>query len=196
MFSMLIAAASLPSCPVEQARYALRTAPDITASFKDVDTPIAADGMDDWPSHLAFRIHMAKTGRTYWFLPWPGGTDDLQHLASTTDVTAPNWKPPNPSDGPRPLGDLDYIATDARYNVIDDIPHRGGMAPAHILLPRLGDSLWHQSPIVEPRDGAPKQFFDLVACGSRPTVGAGSMTTLGPAPPRSAVANSRFRRGR
>jgi hypothetical protein len=66
------------------------------------------------------------------------------------------------------LGDFDYIGTDARYDVIDDIPRRGGIAPAHILIPGLGDALWHQWPIVEPRDGAPKQFFDLVTCGSPP----------------------------
>jgi len=160
---ILLAAAAVLSCDVEHARYALRTAPAVTASFVDVDTH-RSHGIDDWPSHLAFRMRMAKTGRTYWFLPWPGGTDDLQHLASTTDVTAPNWKPPDPDGGPRPLGDLDYIATDAQYAVIDDIPHRGEPAPAHILLPTLGDHLWHQSPIIEPRDGAPKQFFDLVAC--------------------------------
>lgn len=159
-----LAAAAALSCDVEHARYEMRTAPGITASFRDVDSVRAADGIDDWPAHLAFRLHMAKTGRTYWFLPWSGGTDDRQHLASTTDVEAPGWTPPNPDGGPRPLGDLDYLATDAHYNVIDDIPHRGGPAPAHILIPGLGDRLWHQSPIAEPRDAAPKQFFDLVAC--------------------------------
>ena len=143
----------------------MRTAPEITARFQDVSTGRAADGIDDWPSHLAFRIHLARSGRSYWFLPWPGGTDDLQHLASTTDVDAPGWRPPSPDGGPRPLGDIDYIATDAQYRVIDGIPQRGGIAPAHILLPNLGDHLWHQSPIVEPRDAAPKQFFDLVSCG-------------------------------
>ena len=142
----------------------MRRAPEITATFRDVGTSGAANGSDDWPSDVAFRIHMGKTSRTYWFLPWPGGTDDQQHLASTTDVDAPGWKPPNPDDGPRPLGDLDYIATDAQYNVIDYIPRSGGPAPAHILIPRLGDALWHQIAHLNPRDGAPKQFFDLVGC--------------------------------
>lgn len=164
MLFVLAAAVASLSCTVEQARYSMRTAPDITASFRDVNTKRAAGGIDDWPSHLAFRIHMAKTNRTYWFLPAPGGTNDLQYLVSTTDLDAPGWKPPNPDGGPRPLGDFDYIATDADYNVIDHIPLRGGPAPAHILVPELGDRLWHQSPIIEPRDGAPKQFFDLVEC--------------------------------
>ena len=165
VFAFAAAVASL-SCPLEHARYSMRTAPDITAGFQDVNTGRDPDGWDDWPSHVAFRIHMGKTNRTYWFLPWPGGTDDQQHLASTTDVGARDWKPPNSDDGPRPLGDFDYIATDARYNVIDSIPHQGGAAPAHILIPRLGDALWHQVRDLSPRDGAPKQFFDLVGCSS------------------------------
>jgi hypothetical protein len=166
MLLALAAAVASLSCTVERARYSMRTAPDITASFRDVDTAKAANGWDDWPSHVAFRIHIGKTNRTYWFLPWPGGTNDLQNLASTTDVDAPDWKPPNPDGGPRPLGDFDYIATDAQYNVIDDIPRRGGIAPAHILIPGLGDSLWHQSADPSRREGAPKQFFDLVGCSN------------------------------
>src|SRR3954454_10322165 len=162
----LAAAIASLSCTVERAHYSMRTAPDITASFRDVNTARAANGWDDWPSHVAFRIHMGKTNRTYWFLPWPGGTDDLQNLASTTDVEAPDWKPPSPDGGPRPLGDFNYIATDARYNVIDSIPHRGGKAPAHILIPRLGDALRHPVAARNPRDRAPKQFFDLVGCSA------------------------------
>ena len=164
MVIALAAAVASFSCNVEHARYSMRTAQDITATFRAVNTARDANGIDYWPSHLAFRIHMGKTNRTYWFLPWPGGTDDQQNLASTTDVDAPDWKPPKPDDGPRPLGDFDYIATDAQYNVIDSIPRRGGVAPAHILIPRLGDGLWHQVRELNPRDGAPKQFFDLVSC--------------------------------
>jgi hypothetical protein len=164
MVIALAAAVASLSCTVEHARYSLRTAPDITASFRDVNTARAANGWDDWPSHVAFRVHMGRTNRTYWFLPWSGGTDGQQHLASTTDVDAPDWKPPDPDGGPRPLGDFDYVATDARYSVLESIPHRGGIAPAHILIPRLGDALWHQVKSLNPRHGAPRQFFDLLSC--------------------------------
>jgi hypothetical protein len=164
MILPLAAAVASLACTVEHAHYAMRTAPEIRANFRDVETAMGGDGIDDWPSHLAFRIHMAKTNRTYWFLPSPGGTNDLQYLVSTTDVDASDWKPPNPDGGPRPLGAFGYIATDAHYNVIDNIPRRNGPAPAHILLPELGDALWHQKAELVPRDGAPKQFFDLVAC--------------------------------
>jgi hypothetical protein len=114
------------------------------------------------------RIHIGTSGRTYWFLPWNGGTDDLQHLASTRDVDSADWRPPSPDDGPRPLGDLDYIATDQTYRVLDHVPSRGEQAPAHILLPTLGDALWHRNFAVnDHRDSAPKQFFDLTACSPR-----------------------------
>lgn len=153
---ILLAAAAALSCKVEAARYALRTAPQVTAEFHDV-----ASG-PDWPSGVAFAIHLGADGRTQWFLPWAGGTDGLQHLASTTEVTRPGWSPPSPDGGPRPLGDLDYIATDAAYAVLDDIPRRGAAAPAHILLPELDDRL-RRDPS-GPRTGAPTQFFDLTGC--------------------------------
>jgi hypothetical protein len=156
---MLAAAASL-SCRVELAHYTLRTAPDVTAVFRDVESG------RDWPSRLAYVIHMGKTGRTYWFLPWSGGTDDLQHLASTKDIDAAGWAPPSPDGGPRPQGDIDYLATDRAYNVIDAPPSRGQTAPAHILLATLGDRLWHQRTTLGPRDGAAKQFFDLTSCSA------------------------------
>jgi hypothetical protein len=107
------------------------------------------------------RIHFAKSGRTYWFLPWSGGSDGLQHLASTTDVEATGWRAPSADGGPRPLGDLDYIGVDGSYRVIENMPRRGRPAAAHFLLPNLGDRVWHSN-----HDAAPKQFFDLVSCST------------------------------
>ncbi|HEX5262085.1 MAG TPA: hypothetical protein VFW13_01060 [Phenylobacterium sp.] len=153
MLLALFAAASLAACRVDHARYVLRTAPEVTAEFR----PVGASR--EWPSGLALKVHFAKSGRSYWFLPWDGGTSDLQHLASTTDVAASGWRPPSPDGGPRPIGDIDYIATDASYRVIDATPRPGGPAPAHLLFPNLGDATWHSN-----YDGAPKQFFDLVGC--------------------------------
>lgn len=152
-----LATASGGQCRVEDARYALRTKPVVTAYFKRVESGA------DWPGGLALATRFGDTGQTYWWLPWNGGTDDLQNVASTTDVTAPDWRPPSPDGGPRPHGDMEYIATDANYDVIDDIPRRGGAAPAHILLSRLGDGVWHGQRFAQ-RDSAPKQFFDLVGC--------------------------------
>ena len=153
MLAVIAFATSLSSCRVDGARYSLRNAPDVTAEFRAVDSG------REWPSGLALKVNFERSGRTYWFLPWNGGTDDLQHLASTTDVTAPGWRPPSPDDGPRPLGDVEYIAMGPGFDVIDAAPRRGDAAPAHLLLPHLGDKTWHAN-----GDAAPKRLFDLIGC--------------------------------
>jgi hypothetical protein len=145
-------------CSVENATYRLRSAPAITATFLDID------GGQDWPSHLALRVRIGASGRDYWFLPWNGGTDGLAHLASTTDVRSAHWKAPSPdAANERPIGDIDYIGTDASYRVLEGVPVRSGIAPSHMMMPNLGDALWHRTDPSK-RDGAPKQFFDLVSC--------------------------------
>ena len=153
-----LAATAAANCRVEEAHYALRHAPQVRATSRHVDSG------KDWPTGLAFGIHFGKTGRTYWWLPWGGSRDDRQNLASTTDVTTFGWRSPSADGGPRPLGDLEYVAADAGYNVIDALPRRGGVAPAHILLTGLGGAVWHWS--TTQRDSAPKQFFDLVKCSA------------------------------
>ena len=112
------------------------------------------------------RLHVGATGRIYWWVPWNGGTDGQQNLASTTDVTRPGWRPPNPDDGPRPLGDVDFISTDAGYNLWDHVPVRGGPAPAHFLISNLREALWYRTPYNK-RDGTARQFFDLVSSDRR-----------------------------
>lgn len=154
----LLAAVGSLSCPVERAQYALRTAADYTASF------VAVDGGQDWPSGVALKLHSDVTHKTYWFLPWNGGTDGRQHLASTTNVEAPDWKPPSPDGGPRPLGDLDYFGLDASYAVLDHVPRLHETAPAHILLPTLGEALWYGDPADDHRERPVTQFFDLTSC--------------------------------
>jgi hypothetical protein len=156
---ILMALASAPTCQVENARYQLRTAPSVTADFRSVDSG------PDWPAHLAMRLHVGASGRDYWFLPWNGGTDGRAHMASTTDVTSPAWKAPSPdSASQRPLGDFDYVGTDASYLVIEGTPEQGDAAPGHMLISNLNDALWHQTSS-DRRDAVPTQFFDLVACG-------------------------------
>ncbi|QWC55761.1 hypothetical protein F7D01_00485 [Erythrobacter sp. 3-20A1M] len=136
----------------------MRDEPTVTASFYPVDSG------DYWPAHVALAINFGETGRTYWWLPASGGSNNLQYIVSTTDVTLPEWHPPSPDGGERPLGEIEYIGTDADYNIIDDIPTMGGIAPAHMLLTSLGDRTWHWS--TTQRDSAPKQFFDLIGCAS------------------------------
>lgn len=158
---MVAAAASLGSCKVEDAVYQQRSAPSISARFLTV-----ASG-PDWPSGLVLQMHFGKSGRTYWWLPWNGGTNGQQNLASTTDVTAPGWKPPHPEDGrARPLGDVSYIGMDAQYNVMQAVPRRGDLAPAHFLVPDLSQALWYRTP-PDARDRDARQFFDLASCSDK-----------------------------
>ncbi|AYV47120.1 hypothetical protein CFHF_01175 [Caulobacter flavus] len=156
MFAIILAAAAI-ACPVEQARYVLRDAPAVTAAFFPVE------GGPDWPQRVALKVDTGQ-GR-YWFLPYDGGTSGITRVASTTDVQAPGWKPPHPDGGPRPLGDLEYLAADATWRLIEGAPGRGQPAPAHIFLSELDDRLRHP-PGDQPRDSVPRQFFDLAACGA------------------------------
>ena len=145
------------ACKIENARYQQRFAPSITARFQDVESG------RDWPSKVALLIHIDSTNHSYWWLPWAGGSDGEQNLASTTDVTAPGWHPPSLDDGPRPLGNVNYMAMNAAYDVLGSMPQRGGPAPAHFFIHDLREALWYRTPSDE-RDGDSHQFFDLVSC--------------------------------
>jgi len=156
MLAVLLMSAVVANCPVEQARYVLRTEPTVVARFMKVESGA------DWPQGLALRLDFH--GRHAWFLPWNGGTDGRQNVSSTLDPTQPGWTPPSPDGGPRPLGDFEYIGLDATYRLLEAAPKRGEPAPAHFLLPHLDDALRHPQGD-RPRDSLPRQFFDLIGCG-------------------------------
>ncbi|MEA5126128.1 hypothetical protein [Xanthomonas floridensis] len=155
---VLTMALAVSGCVAEHARFALRDDSDVQAAFQRV-----ASG-PQWPAQLAVHLVSARIGLDAWFLPWNGGSDGNQHLASTTDVTAPGWQPPDPDGGPRPLGDIDYLGTDASYRILSEVPRTGMPAPAHFLLPDLGEALRYL-PAPAQRQPA-RQFFDLVGCAS------------------------------
>jgi hypothetical protein len=164
LVAMLLAVSVVGAiCEVEGARYRLRGVPYVTAQFRDLDTG------RNWRAGVAFQVKFNRpgelesktSGRSYRFIPWEGGTADLRHMISVKDVSARGWRPPDPDRSEdRPLGDLDYVGTDAHYNVIGRVPHRDGTAPAHILLLNLGDVLKHRAD----EELLPQQFFDLVSC--------------------------------
>ncbi len=151
VFALAVAVASV--CPVENAHYTLHHQHDVTLSFQSITQS------RDWPSGVALAVHMDSSGRTIYFLPWQGGTDDKESVTRTTDVTHPDFQLPSPDGDPGRLGDMEYIATDASYEIIDHIPMRGDPAPAHILLSGLTDMSWHQD-----RDSVAKAFFDFDGC--------------------------------
>ncbi|WP_230582153.1 hypothetical protein [Xanthomonas arboricola] len=155
----LMVALALSGCAAQDAHYVLRDHPDMRAEFHQV-----ASG-PQWPSHLALRVHSTSSGRDAWFLPWNGGSDGSQHMASTTDVTAPGWHAPDPEGGPRPLGDVSYIGTDVDYRVFSEVPRLGAPAPAHFLLPDLREAVWYRAGSEQRLDIA-RQFFDLNGCAA------------------------------
>lgn len=155
---LALATASSIQCRAEDANYVLRHARDVSAYFRKVDSG------PNWPGGLALAIHFAKSGHTFWWLPWNGGTDNRQHVASTTDVTEPDWQPPTPDGGPRPFGDMEYLGLNANYDIINDIPRRGKLAPVHILVADAGAAEFNHgagNPVPDT-----KEFFDLVSCSA------------------------------
>ncbi|KGK56462.1 hypothetical protein NC00_17970 [Xanthomonas cannabis pv. phaseoli] len=157
---VLMMALAVSGCTAEHARYALRDDSGVQAAFQRV-----ASG-PQWPAQLAVHLLSARIGLDAWFLPWNGGSDGSQHLASTTDVTAPGWQAPDPDGGPRPLGDISYLGTDADYRVLSEVPRLGSAAPAHVLLQDLREALWYRTGPAQ-RQAVATQFFDLVGCATQ-----------------------------
>ena len=167
---LALAAASATHCSAESAHYVLRYAPEVSADFRRVDSG------PDWPSGLALAIRFNRSAHTYWWLPANGGTDNRQNIVSTTDVTVSDWRPPSADGGPRPPGSMEYLGLDANYDIINDIPHRGKPAPAHMLLAYAGDAEFNHGAGNSVPDT--KQFFDLVGCSAGASKGNSSVRQL------------------
>lgn len=150
MLLSLILAASLSACPVTDATYQIRNQPEVTARFR------AVAASDDWPSGLALQVHVKPSGRSYWFLPWQGGTDQRTNMAWVKE----RHSPVQFQDGRR---DLSFIATDGEYDLLSDVPRSGSLAPSHFLMPDLGPTIGH-SATSESRDSIARAFFDLTSC--------------------------------
>ena len=156
--ALLLALASVAPppapCPVERAGYILSGQPDFTAEFHPVASNV------DWPSGVALAIHSAKTGRTWWFLPWGGGTDGRQHMRWVRVAG-------DGLDGLRISADQDFLAVDQMFEFIADLPKMGRVGPMHFVLPGLDRQLWYASPIKE-RENMRQAFFHLLQCGTTP----------------------------
>jgi hypothetical protein len=150
MILALAIAASIASCSIENAQYVLRGAPGVTARFYNVQTS------SDWPSGLALDVHVARSGRSYWFLPWQGGTDQKTNLAWVREANSPFV-------GQAIRREIEMFATDASYDLRPDILKARDVAPAHLLLPDVGHLAWYSTTAAE-RDSLPRAFFDLSEC--------------------------------
>ena len=136
--------------PVERAHYTLRgRATD--------HRPISCRQRGRLAESFAGGISSSLTGRNHFVGSLAGGhLTDGPTLLPPADVTKPGWRPPNPDDGPRPLGDRQLLTMDASYNVLESVPQQGKAAPAHMLNPDAGSSQDRIFPV--------KQFFDFVDC--------------------------------
>ena len=155
MLLSLILAASLTSCPVTEATYQIRNQTEVTARFRPVPKS------EDWPSGIALQVHVKSSGRSYWFLPWQGGTDQRTNMAWVKEEGSP-------VDFQNIRQDMLLITTDEKYNVLPEVPKSGDVAPIHFLMPDLGPMVYY-SMTAEHRDSIARTLFDLISCGKSET---------------------------
>lgn len=146
----LVLAASVLSCPVENARYELRGETGVTARFYVVPRS------SDWPTGLALRVRVERSGRSYWFLPWQGGTDQKTNLAWVRERNSA-------IQHQTIRRDIEFFTMDGAYNPGPEVPKAHGSAPAHMLIPGLGSLAWYSTTHAS-RDSIPRTFFDLTGC--------------------------------
>jgi len=150
--TLLAAAGGSAACPREMTDYRMRGDPGVTARFYRVERT------RNWTAGVALRVHVAATGRSFWFLPWQGGTDHRTNLAWVRERHSPIQY-----QGAR--RDLEIFAADASYAFNPDVPRAGDTAPAHLFLPDLTDLAWHAS-TSERRDTIARSFFDAASCAA------------------------------
>lgn len=156
-FLTFLAVAVFASCTIDGATYTQRGS-DITIQFQ----PVAAG--PEWPSRLAAKISFGTARPAQWWLAWHGGSAGGEFLASTTDINAASWKPPDPDDAAaRPRGDILLIAADAGYIVRREALTVGTAAPAYLLIPKMRELAWYGSDETG-RAQESGQFFDLTGC--------------------------------
>jgi hypothetical protein len=154
---LLLSLPAWAACPAETARYTAKD-PRYTAGF--ATKPAGGDFVSD----LAFYFHGDVTHRTLWFL-FDQGSAPVMRLISTEEVTRPGWQPPDP-DGRahRPAFDTIYLQAGLDLYFRPQAPHKGGDAPAYILLPEMSEKMWYG---IEPREGAPIGVYRLTGCTNK-----------------------------
>lgn len=150
-------APSLPAnCTTAHARYEMMGAPGFTAGFRPEPK------RPGWLTDVAFFVRSDQSKKTFWFL-FDVGTARYINLISTTDATAPDWAPPPPDGGARPLGEMHFMAADAALKFSLDLPRQSAAAPVYILLPDLSEKLRYGQKGLD-QEEAPTAFFKLTGC--------------------------------
>jgi hypothetical protein len=147
------AGAPIAECPLVQARYAASDN-QVTARFH------AIGRRPGWRSDVALGVRSAPGRPEHWFL-FDRGAARRINLISTTDVTKRGWQPPSPDGGARPLGEMTYLAADARKAVIAALPTSASPAPRLIVLPELPEVLARRA---SPAEDATQPILSFVRC--------------------------------
>ena len=116
-----------------------------------------------WKSDLALGVRAGRRNPFHWFL-FDRGSARYINLISTTDVGRPGWSPPSPDGGPRPLGEMHFVAATSTLAVTSALPTSGASAPHYLLLPDLPEVLAHRA---NPPENVPLYFLKLARCGKR-----------------------------
>ncbi|MHB8285633.1 MAG: hypothetical protein ACYDD1_13265 [Caulobacteraceae bacterium] len=150
-----LSALTAPTCPLLQAGYTLRGAPEVTARF------LPRTPTEGWRQDVIISIRSEKTGHAYRFLPALEGNG----LGVKTHMEAVNAAGAVVSDEPSPLGsDNMYLVASQDYAFdMGWTASRSAPAPAHILIPGLQELFWYSD--LQHRDGVPVAFLDLTSCG-------------------------------
>lgn len=148
---------ALADCRAQDARYVAADDARYTAGFM-LKPPGGA-----FISDLAFYVHSAVSGRTYWFL-FDAGSARYISLISAMDVTAQDWQPPEPDGGPHrgPLrGTMHFLSADEGMRFSLFVPTSNAPPPSFIVLPDIQETLWYGQ---SQRDGASLGAYRLTGC--------------------------------
>lgn len=151
------------SCSYGQARYSLKSKPDVTAEF--VSRPNQAPQLP-----LFLHVNMHSVGWDNWYeFDVGSGYSDIG-LISINNPQAPNWQPPDP-DGRRgrPHQDEVYYPIDQNLNFLVDVPTLSGSAPKYFFIPNLGQHIWYdtRNPPSGKRYYFPRALFVLDRCDTK-----------------------------
>lgn len=171
----LVGVAQAAACPAERAVYAMKTEEgDFAAAF------VPARSYASVASDLYFRL--TTTQRDYWFrFAVSNGYSGIT-LIPVADPYAASAK----MDGPEELLEdepddyvhdilrtLRFYPLDADLNMLADPPNRGDPAPAFVMVPEVGLTLWYEPSAISQdlaatRDPMPRGVFRQTACLDAP----------------------------
>lgn len=137
------------SCPAERASYRLGSEHDFTAELRYVGPGTGAE------SDLVLKLHSGRTQRDYWFrftaAQGFGGMSLLPVEAPGPTIAEDGVRTLDVEDDVLPLLGVHPVGDDLA--VWSDPPRRGGPAPRHFFMPRIGSAL-HYGQLPQQASGA------------------------------------------